>query len=89
VFSLLKDIVRKALSKTGYAVLRERDRYHQDGVFTVHGDHFRACTEFREAYCRGIVASHGVDEPSNGVSMWRSGRHPQVCAYPGISWSVV
>ena len=61
VFSLLKDIVRKALSKTGYAVLRERDRYHQDGVFTVHGDHFRACTEFREAYCRGIVASHGVD----------------------------
>ena len=59
--NLLKNIVRKALSRAGYAVLRERNRYSQDGVFTVHNDHFRSRAEFQDAYCRGVAASNGVD----------------------------
>jgi len=61
VSHLLKNIIKKAFSKTGYAVLRERNRYLQDGVFTVHGDHFRHWPAFQEAYARGIKASRGVD----------------------------
>src|SRR5689334_9379726 len=33
----------------------------QDGVFTVHGDHFRYSPAFRDAYNRGLLSSNGVD----------------------------
>jgi hypothetical protein len=57
----IKNVLKKVLAKTGYAVVRERDRYMQDGVFTVHGDHFRRSPTFRKAYARGIAASSGFD----------------------------
>ena len=59
--NLFKELARKVLAKAGYAVVRERNRYMQDGVFTVHSDHFRQSPEFREAYNRGILSSNGVD----------------------------
>jgi len=33
----------------------------QDGVFTVHSDHFRRSPQFQAAYNRGIAASNGID----------------------------
>src|SRR5204863_7554220 len=42
-------------------VVRQRGRYMQDGVFTVHNDHFRHTATFREAYNRGVAAAKGID----------------------------
>jgi hypothetical protein len=58
---LIKDIIRKALATAGYAVLRARNRYMQDGLFTIHNDRFRRDPTFQEAYIRGMQASNGVD----------------------------
>jgi hypothetical protein len=57
----LKGAIRKALARAGYAVFRTRDRYIEDGLFTVHNDHFRRDPAFHEAYQRGLKASNGVD----------------------------
>ena len=38
-----------------------KNRYLQDGLFTVHSDQFRTDRAFRAAYNRGISASHGYD----------------------------
>ena len=57
----LKSIVKKALASAGYAVFRTRDRYIEDGLFTIHNDHFRRDPAFQEAYNRGLKASNGVD----------------------------
>src|SRR5579862_4860532 len=59
--NLIKSAVKKVFAKAGYAVVRERDHYMQDGVFTLHSDHFRRSPAFQEAYARGIAASNGVD----------------------------
>jgi macrocin-O-methyltransferase TylF-like protien len=42
-------------------MMTSRRRYMQDGVFTVHNDHFRRRPCFQEAYRRGVAASDGVD----------------------------
>jgi hypothetical protein len=43
------------------SVFNVRGRYAQDGIVTVHSDHFRADPAFRAAYARGLLASSGVD----------------------------
>jgi hypothetical protein len=58
---VLKSIIKKAFAKTGFAVFRTRNRYMEDGLFTVHNDHFRRDRAFQEAYNRGLKASNGVD----------------------------
>lgn len=58
---MLKRIIKQAFAKAGYAVFRTRDRYMEDGFFTVHNDHFRRDRAFQEAYQRGLKASNGVD----------------------------
>jgi hypothetical protein len=58
---VLKRIVKKAFAQAGYAVLRTRNRYMEDGLFTVHNDNFRRDPAFQEAYRRGLKASNGVD----------------------------
>jgi hypothetical protein len=58
---VLKSIIKRALSKAGYTVFRTRNRYLEDGLFTVHNDHFQRDPAFQEAYRRGLKASHGVD----------------------------
>jgi hypothetical protein len=56
-----KAFVSSWLAAHGAAVIRPSGRYHQDGLYTVHSDHFRQDSTFREAYGRGIQASEGVD----------------------------
>jgi hypothetical protein len=58
---VLKSVIKKALATAGYAVFRARNRYMEDGLFTIHNDHFRRDQAFREAYGRGLRASNGVD----------------------------
>src|ERR1051325_5092499 len=58
---MFKSLIKKTLAKAGYTVLRSQGRYLQDGFFTVHNDHFRHSETFREAYRRGLAASHGFD----------------------------
>jgi hypothetical protein len=58
---VLKSIVKKAFASAGYAVFRTRNRYIEDGLFTIHNDHFRRNDAFKEAYDRGLKASNGVD----------------------------
>ncbi len=58
---MLKSIIKKTLGQAGYAVFRTRKRYMEDGLFTIHNDHFRRDPAFQEAYRRGLKASNGVD----------------------------
>jgi len=57
----MKSLIRKALASAGYAVFNIRNRYAQDGLFTVHSDHFRRDEAFLAAYARGVEAGRGVD----------------------------
>jgi hypothetical protein len=57
----LNNMLKKALATAGCAVFRTRGRYLEDGLFTIHNDHFRRSPAFREAYNRGLQASNGVD----------------------------
>ena len=58
---ILKSVVKKALATAGYVVFRTRNRYIEDGLFTIHNDHFRHDQAFKDAYDRGLKASNGVD----------------------------
>lgn len=53
--------IKELAAKLGVGIFKLRGRYAQDGLVTVHSDHFRADPEFRAAYRRGVVASSGVD----------------------------
>ena len=67
----LKDLLKKGFATAGIHVSRipppseqehsEPARYDQDGLITIHNDHFRRAPSFRAAYQRGITASNGVD----------------------------
>jgi hypothetical protein len=58
---MLKSIIRKALGAAGYVIFRTRNRYIEDGLCTIHNDHFRRDEAFKNAYNRGLKASNGVD----------------------------
>jgi hypothetical protein len=73
---LLKDLLKKGFAIAGIHVSRipppseqersepapsEPARYDQDGLVTIHNDHFRRTPSFRAAYRRGVMASNGVD----------------------------
>ena len=58
---VIKSLIKELCAKAGVAILNRRGRYFQDGLFTVHSDHFRADPAFRSAYARGVQAGHGVD----------------------------
>ena len=78
---MLKSLVKKALSKSGYAVFRTRGRYLEDGLFTIHHDRFQHDPAFREAYQRGLQASHGVDPAFSWrvhVALWAAGTSLEV-----------
>ena len=61
VRDFIKRGVKRALRGAGYELFNARNRYAQDGLLTVHNDHFRRDPTFRPAYQRGIQASDGVD----------------------------
>jgi hypothetical protein len=59
----MKRLIRKALDRAGYVLFNTRGPYGyaRDGLFTMNNDHFRADPAFRDAYARGVAASHGFD----------------------------
>jgi len=70
---LLKRKLKSILRRAGYELFRTRDRYAEDGLLTIHDDHFRSDPQFRAAYERGIQASAGVDphfEWRTHVALW-------------------
>ena len=70
---MIKAFLKSLSAKAGVGIFRLRDRYVQDGLFTVHSDHFRADPAFRAAYARGVQAGHGVDPGSEWrahVALW-------------------
>lgn len=58
---MLRSKIKEALARSGYSVFRTRGRYLQDGLFTVHNDHFRNDPAFQQAYARGVKAANGFD----------------------------
>jgi hypothetical protein len=59
---MVRQLVKKLLGFTGYALFNTRRHHARDGVFTLHSDHFRYDPRFKAAYTRGLRASHGVDQ---------------------------
>jgi hypothetical protein len=53
--------IKAFAAKLGVGIFKLRGRYAQDGVVTVHSDHFRLDPGFRAAYVRGVVSSNGID----------------------------
>jgi hypothetical protein len=63
-------------AKFGVGIFNVRGRYAQDGLFTVHSDHFRSNPDFRAAYERGIQASNGFDPAFAWrvhIALWAAG----------------
>lgn len=58
---VIKGLIKALSAKMGVGIFNIRHRYAEDGLFTLHDDHFRADPAFRAAYARGVQASHGVD----------------------------
>ena len=58
---MIKTLIKGLFEKVGLGIFHLRGRYAQDGLFTVHSDHFRDDPAFRAAYRRGVQASHGLD----------------------------
>jgi hypothetical protein len=57
----MKSLIKALAAKAGIGIYKVQGRYAQDGLITVHSDHFRADPAFRAAYQRGVQASRGVD----------------------------
>ncbi len=49
------------LRRLGYQGVNIRQRYFDDGIYSVHSDAFRQAPRFQAAYARGVQASAGVD----------------------------
>lgn len=58
---MIRRSLRRLIRFAGYDLIQKDFSYVQDGLSTLHNDHFRSRPEFRSAYQRGIQASHGVD----------------------------
>jgi len=57
----MKTLIKALSAKFGVGIFNLRDRYAQDGLFTVHCDGFRSDPAFQAAYARGVKASSGFD----------------------------
>jgi Macrocin-O-methyltransferase (TylF) len=56
-----KAFVKQRLARAGIHAFRTPLRYAQDGLVTIHNDHFRRAPGFLAAYRRGLKAGGGVD----------------------------
>lgn len=56
-----RTLLKKILALSGYELFSTKKFFAQDGLFTLHNDHFRRDPNFRAAYARGVRASRGVD----------------------------
>jgi hypothetical protein len=59
--AVLKELAKRGLARLGLHVFRIGSRYAQDGLVTLHNDHFRSDPAFQAAYRRGLEAANGVD----------------------------
>lgn len=71
----MKRLLAKLLRKRGYVVFNTSSPhgYARDGLFTMHRAPFLNDEPFRNAYARGVAASHGVDpkmEWRAHVALW-------------------
>lgn len=70
---MFKEGIKKILAAGGFSIIRSRGRYFQEGLFTVHKDHFRSDPQFREAYLRGLQAigdPHAKFEWRVHIALW-------------------
>jgi Macrocin-O-methyltransferase (TylF) len=58
---MIKSLIRKGLGRVGLTIINTRRHYNEDGLFTIHNDHFRHDPVFKAAYQRGIEANNGLD----------------------------
>ena len=58
---MLKTLIRKALDHRGLKIINTRRHYDEDGLFTIHNDHFRRDPAFKAAYQRGVEANNNLD----------------------------
>lgn len=57
----LKTALDRIFAAAGYKVFNTKKFFAQDGLYTLHNDHFRRDPAFQNAYARGVRASWGVD----------------------------
>jgi hypothetical protein len=65
----------------GYKAFNTKKFFAQDGLYTLHNDHFRRDAAFQAAYARGVKASWGVDahiEWRVHIALWGAKRALQV-----------
>jgi Macrocin-O-methyltransferase (TylF) len=70
---MMREWIKNRLARAGYYVLNPRNHYTDDGLYTIHSDHFRQDPLFRAAYQRGIQANHNLDphfEWRAHVALW-------------------
>ncbi|HEV8038828.1 MAG TPA: class I SAM-dependent methyltransferase [Bryobacteraceae bacterium] len=70
---MFRKLLKRMASRLGYAVIQVRNRYEQDGLFSVHSQAWRATPEFKAAYARGVQAAHGADpgvEWRTHIALW-------------------
>jgi hypothetical protein len=73
---VFRKLLKRMASGLGYAVFQVRNRYEQDGLFSVHSQAWREAPEFIAAYARGVQAAHGADpgvEWRTHVALWAAG----------------
>lgn len=69
----IKALIRKALGRKGLVIINRSRHYDEDGLFTIHNDHFRHDPAFKAAYQRAIQANNGLDphfEWRAHVALW-------------------
>jgi Macrocin-O-methyltransferase (TylF) len=58
---MLKTLIKKTLHRRGLKIINTRRHYDEDGLFTVHNDHFRHDPAFKAAYQRGVEANNNLE----------------------------
>jgi hypothetical protein len=58
---MIKALIKKAVGHAGYMIINPTRHYDEDGLFTIHNEHFRHDPAFKAAYQRGLEANNDVD----------------------------
>lgn len=74
-----KALVKTRLAKAGIHVFRTLPPYAQDGLVTIHNDHFRRDPAFGRLIAGASKPAAGLIPALSGVCMLRCGRPRQAC----------
>jgi hypothetical protein len=58
---MIRALIQTAIGRAGFKIINTRRHYAADGLFTLHGDHFRHDAAFRAAHQRGLKANSELD----------------------------